>query len=131
MTTYVPRCWYFGCWDDAGHFLWAPGGAQVRECPAGKWADFDCAFAPGVTDPARTHDVRQVLGAWRRTVVNGCTVIACWDRSVDERGNSNAAFIVEGEISLADALEVAKLKFPTVAARILRQFSDELREVPR
>jgi hypothetical protein len=124
----LPRCWFFGCWDDAGHFLWLPNGARAWECPVGEWAVLDCVFAPGVTDPANTPD-RQNLGVWRRTVVKGCTVIACWDRSLDERLNSNGAFIVEGERSLVEVLEIAKAQFPSVTARILKHFSDEHHEV--
>lgn len=128
MST-LHRCWYFGCWGEVGHFLWTPNRRHVWECPAGEDWRFDGGFAPGITDKASRYSCSQKLGEWRRTLVNGCTVIACWDRSVDSRGASNAAFIVEGEHSLADALAVAKATFPAVATRILRQFTDELNEV--
>lgn len=116
-----PRCWYFGCWDRAGHYLWSPRGEQCSKHHLGSWTSFDGLYAP-------RGWYKDKLGFWKRTVRDGWTVIACWDCSVDERYNSNAAFIVEGEHSVAEALEVAKAKFPGITARILRQFSDECSE---
>ena len=132
MTT--PRCWFFGCWspERIGHHLYPPHGLSESSCPAGENWTFDCKYAPGWgVDTGRfdPSELPQPLGVWRRTVVNGCTVIACWDRSADKRGGCNAAFIVEGEHDLASALTIAKQHFPAQVERILTQFVDPMLQV--
>lgn len=117
----IQECWYFGCIDEPGHYLFAPDGSRSLKHPLGIWTEFDCAFAPGGW-------LRDRLGVWQRTATGGWTVIACWDRSVDSRRSSNAAFIVEGKHTLAAALEAAKATWPVVTARVLTQFTDPLKE---
>ena len=132
------RCWFFGCWspERIEHDLFAPRELSVQHCLAGESWTFDCGYAPGcgntrrgiasVSRPRKPHpsELPQTLGVWHRTVVNGCTVIACWDRSADSRRNSNAAFIVEGEHDIATALAIARQHFPDQVARILTQFEE-------
>ena len=115
------RCWFFGCWspDKIGHFLWRSQFDHLRCCPAGETWTFDMRDRLGAGDIGQRK-----LGVWHRTVVNGCTVIACWDRSADSRRNSNAAFIVEGEHDIATALAIARQHFPDQVARILTQFEE-------
>lgn len=127
------RCWFFGCWspERIGHHLYPWHGLSESSCPAGEDWTFDCKYAPGwgVTrhgQPLHPSELPQPLGVWRRSVVNGCTVIACWDRSADKRGSSNAAFIVEGERGLKSALTIAKQHFPDQVKRVLTQFIDPL-----
>lgn len=122
------RCWFFGVWspDSVGHYLYGPGMVRLMYCPAGDWISLDGSYAPGCGTDA-VDRLTQPLGVWRRTVVLGCTILGCWDRSADERRNSNAAFIVEGEYRLKWALEIARAAFPVQAGRILTQFDDPRR----
>ena len=129
----MSACWFFGCWspEKIGHYLYPPHGLSVGSCPAGDDWMFDCKYAPGYGAPqygrpALPSELPQPLGVWRRTVINGCTVIACWDRSADKRGSCNAAFIVEGEHDIASVLAIARQHFPDQVARILTQFVDPM-----
>jgi hypothetical protein len=111
----MTRCWFFGRWSPnrrgQGHCIYGKVG-WPEELP--NWKELDCKYAPS--------EITQPLGIWRRSIVNGFTIIACWDRSADNRRNSNAVFIVEGERGLKSALTIAKQHFPDQVKRILTQF---------
>lgn len=57
----TPRCFYFGCWNRAGHFLFAPGGDSVipderRLVYYGDHIHLDSSLAPKSAKPGtRTH----------------------------------------------------------------------------
>ena len=116
-----PRVLYFGCRSsrpgDGGHFLYEPGWWSVRSFKAFDYQMLDGMYAPGGERLRRWKSFEQVEGhaAWH--VVNGWTVVSFWDRSGDARGNSNSAFVVEGEHSFEHVLELAREVWPEVFTR--------------
>ncbi len=143
------RCFYFGCWDDAGHFLYAPGGrrASTRDVPElGKYASgaLDGAFAPrriagrlcwSAQDPsgglARRSDEYPQGEFLIHYLEIGFTAMAWWDRRQgDTRGGCNSVILLEGKHT-ADAMRAALLQhFPSVLANLERA-GVRLVEVPR
>jgi len=118
--------YYFGCWNQAGHYLHEPGGNTVfREAvgpftggmPYGDQLPLDGTFAPG---PNRSSGVRNIEDetAVALTHIRGWTVLAMWDRSVDTRGACNAAFIAEGSNTMAEMWALARQHFPQVVQRL-------------
>lgn len=129
------RVLFFGCHGSKGHYLWTedrrrhltarPGeeygyvGSQGEGTwiPMG-WKKLDGAFPPrpGKQGEASLHHV----GDW--------TVIAWWDYSVDDRGGSNANFLIEQpNLDFDTALALARDRWPEVFAR----FSYKITEAPR
>jgi hypothetical protein len=125
----VVNVYYFGCRferkHDIGHFLWLPGmrsGFQVeRTLPEGVQSHkLDGVYPPGgtaYTGGKRDYRNVEVEGVARVAHVDGYTVLAFWDRSADERGASNSAFVVEGEHDFDAALSASREAFPQVFAR--------------
>jgi len=111
--------YYFGCWDQVGHYLHEPSGRTVRA--AGPFTDgnLDGTFPPKIHKPGGSYNERiedesiAVLAHWR-----GWTVLAMWDRSIDTRGACNAAFVANGEHTHADMWALARQHYPTIVARL-------------
>lgn len=116
---------YFGCWGGTGHFLSDARGHMARdirrEFPLHE-RRVDGAFCG---DPAlaeyqrdRTHwrgdEEHQPEGRARLHHIDGWTVLAFWDRSVDDRFGSNSAFLLPGILSATEAHAAAKAAFPAV-----------------
>lgn len=117
----APRVYYFGCGKRVGHYWFAPPGEGRELSSSGAVAaamrtvfgdDIDTGFAPG-TDRARD----QIEGAAKLTVARGWTVLAWWDRSVDQRGNSNSAIVVDAERDFDQMVALLGIHFPEVLRR--------------
>ena len=126
------ECFFFGCIESAGHYLWR---RQGRGRPANAHdveeairraigAPLDAAGVGGLcwNSPKSTYgnngyDRDETEGRALQTRLNGWTVVAFWDRSVDRRGACNSAFIVKGEMTFAQATRVARHRWPEVWAR--------------
>jgi len=109
--------YYFGCIRQAGHYLWESGGGALYRCrvlpqdwPFGEngWS-LDRKFCPNNA---------QTQSSARLVHVDGWTVLAMWDRTVDKRWGCNANFVERGELSFEQMVEKAKESFPTVWERI-------------
>lgn len=103
---------YFGCIGEAGHFAWASERARMSGASGwGRWlSEMDGKLAP------RDYE-REFVPAFHSLFDGTATVIAYWDRSVDSRPGSNSMFLAEGAFSLEEMLAMARVQFPTVAAR--------------
>ncbi len=99
--------YYFGCWNQAGHYLHAPGGEWVD-----KAGPFDYHI-DGCFPPKR-EDV--TIAALIHT--KGWTILAMWDRSVDSRPGSNANFLMEGTHDTAAMWALARQHYPQIVARL-------------
>lgn len=103
---------FFGCYRDTGHFLWAPGGVPAKDKalpPSLKRMRLDTTHAP--------KDAREREGRAAVHHVDGWTVVAWWDRSVDRRHGSNSAFLMKGEHSFSAVLLAAGNAFPELLPR--------------
>ncbi len=105
---------YFGCWTEAGHHLRDERGQTINErrmpsdFPCG-----ECVLDGGFLPPKQPEQEGLATVAH----LNGWTVLAFWDRSIDSRGKSNSAFIMRGGMSFHEACHLAKDAFPSIWSR--------------
>lgn len=109
-------CYYFGCMEDKGHFLWDP----LTNWPSLKNLPADWPFGPhgeeldgGYTPKHGQKQSRALLAH-----VDGWTVLAMWDRTVDSRPGSNSNFVAKGELTFDEMVGLAKEHFSKVWERI-------------
>lgn len=132
-------CFYFGCWNEAGHFLFAPGGRMVswqeskkidtygpghhldgslapRLDRAGKivWGGSAATVEEGVRIGHRSVEYPQ--GQFLRHVLpNGFTALSWWDRAQgDRRGACNSTILLRGERVTEEVLAAGRRHFPHV-----------------
>lgn len=116
MTT---DAFYYGCWNEVGHFLFKPDGDSIREFNPCFPKDFP--VKPGLLDGAflgcqwgpQFEAVLSHVGNW--------TIISFWDNTVDDRPGSNSNFIFRGKLSFEEAIKMAKEVFPTIFARFPKE----------
>jgi hypothetical protein len=113
----VAEVYYFGCWDSSGHFLVDRDGHSVLTAGPFDIYNLDGTFPNHVVS---RHSGRRAedetiasLAHWQ-----GWTVLAMWDRSVDSRPGSNAAFVAPGELTHAQMWALAWEHFPQIVARL-------------
>lgn len=119
-------CFYFGCIDGPGHFFHGQGGTtKVRALEDHLTALFDgldsldgklCWNSPR-RDHHRYDRRGETEGQAFVTHRGGWTALAFWDRSVDRRGASNSAFFVQGTLTFAQIVRVARHRWPKIWAR--------------
>lgn len=122
------KVWWFGCAtkpDTAGHGLHAAqppyhgreAYEEYKSFPF-QWETLDGQFAPRTkTKGAYEKGAEFPQGEARLTYIKGWTVVAFWDRTGDSRGNSNTAFVFDAFLGSADALRIAREKFPKLFER--------------
>lgn len=101
------RVFYLGCWKQVGHYFWRPGMERVRyggppPTPWGYALD-NKAF--------NTQD-------WHIEKKDGWTAVGLEDRTVDSRPGSHSIFAFCGDLTLEDAVDLARVNFPEVFARL-------------
>jgi len=103
----VRECLFFGCWGDAGHYLWR-GQKQKVFSPSlpFDWRDLDCNFI--------ADDCKWKQGNATLTHISGLTILSFPDNSVDGRPASHSTFVLPGELNFEDSVSLAKLAFPEV-----------------
>ncbi len=116
MNKVNPRMFYFGPWDQAGHFFWSEHGGRVtREVENSlPWKDWeiDGKLQPRCYDK-RGHweHGREVEGEALLHHKNGWTCLSFWDRSVDTRGACNSTYFAEGTFTFEEMVEMSKTRF--------------------
>jgi len=111
--------YYYGCWQQAGHFMHEPGGATVRSAgPFGNW--IDGYFPPATSSRHHATDVNPYQDESLAALIHtkGWTVLAMWDRSLDTRYACNATFLIEGEHTTAEMWALARQHYPQIVARL-------------
>jgi len=100
------KCFYFGCGDSVGHSLWTTEGKSVwgDDALPFQWTKLDGGFIG--------EGLKYKQGHATLTVVDGWTVLAFADNSIDSRPNSNSAYAIEGVFNFAEACKIAEEKFP-------------------
>jgi hypothetical protein len=116
--------YYFGCWAGVGHYLRLPNGRDPGY--AGPFRDFDLDgyYAPRTEDhPKWKADPSQRRQYQDETLaalyhIDGWTLLAMWDRSVDMRHGSNCVFLKQGMWSHEDMWFQIKMIYPSIYARL-------------
>lgn len=134
------RCFYFGCWNTAGHYLVGPGGRRTG-LPDGLAyrlsEQLNSLFAPKLAqdgsiifgrhddskDWARYSKFRGSeecpQGHFLRHELLGFTLIQWWDRCQgDERPNCNSTILLEGIHTSEEMLAALAEHFPHVLANL-------------
>ena len=148
----MSRIYFFGCWNAAGHYLFAPGGRTVyatdgrREIEVVDGIHLDANYAPRRDRSGQTIwsamganiEARQRLtyrseemeqGAFLRHERGGFTLISWWDRTQgDDRGGCNSTLLVEGSHPSEVMLMILGESFPHIVAN-LESSGIRLREV--
>lgn len=102
------RCFYFGCWDDAGHFWHDKHGSYSK---AREEAPF------GYPDGNWQPDNGQFQGPAALRHHKGWTILAWWDRTEDTRPGSCSALVFEGELGFEAMVALLKKRFRRVYDR--------------
>jgi len=135
------RVFFFGCWNQAGHFSWAPGGEYVRRADAIEHYGGDRIHLDGTLAPRKmktyyggglcwqgqgaTQDKRNRIGYdseeypqgqfLRHDLDNGFTAIQWWDRCQgDTRSACNSTLLLEGKHTSEEMLAALKEHFPHI-----------------
>lgn len=115
MESSKPIVYFFGCLrnatphdTEAGHYLRSSDGSQTRNLthPFGRYPD-------GTLCP----EGAQAQGAAVLHQKDGWTAIGFWDRTGDERGNSNSNFIVQGTFTFEEMCSMAQEAYPALWKR--------------
>ena|ERR1019366_3343006 len=112
------RVYYFGCNEQAGHYMHEPNmvhrsvdterGRFLYDNPWGLYIDGDLCM----------EGKRQIEGEALIHHKDDWTAMAFWDRSVDTRPGSNSVFLAEGTFNFDEMMALAKEYFPQVLNRI-------------
>ena len=105
----IRRWFYFGCYEQAGHYLFESNGYKAPyNHPLGK---FDgCLCLP--------EAVGERVAAISRLGAFGYSALAFWDRSIDSRPGSNSIIFAPSlDITPAEMVEGARHYLPRFAKR--------------
>lgn len=129
---------YFGCWNQAGHYLVGPGGRRPALPTDERYAlsrELDGGFAPkrkgggpivwgDTRDPSewdRYNATECQQGQFLRHELRGYTLIQWWDRTQgDTRGACNSTILLEGVHTSAEMLTALAEYFPHVLENLKR-----------
>jgi hypothetical protein len=115
MESSKPAVYFFGCLEgidddhtEAGHYWRNQDLRQPNGTPTvfGRYPD-------GTLCP----DGPQHQGVAKLTQKDGWTAIGFWDRTGDERGNSNSNFIVRGTYTYDEMVKLAQEAYPLIWKR--------------
>lgn len=142
------KCFYFGCWNEAGHFLFAPGGRSAFQV-VGRETDRiehygNRRHLDGTLAPRVEHRTKRIV--WNgmddtrieyrseecpqgqfllHHLDNGYTAIQWWDRCQgDTRGACNSTVLLEGEHTSPVMLAALREYFPHVLENLERGSPD-------
>jgi hypothetical protein len=108
--------YYFGCWDEAGHYLFSPDGHSMSRIMAERYGiPFRTELLDGLFAPryVKEDDTKTQL-----IYVHGWTFLAMWDRSVDTRPGSNCVFLIGGNYDEDMMWTIARQRYPKIVARL-------------
>lgn len=105
---------YFGCNNRPGHFWYRPGMEYWRGPLSLAAEKIDGTFAPKSSGDE---------GRCTLTHLEGWTILAWWDYSVDIRPGSNSAVVAKGTFDFDEMTALLDERFPTVSLRQRIQLS--------
>ena len=106
---------YFGCWDQPGHYLHHPGGYKLYDAAR---SALKCPFDNALDGTFAPPFVNEREDVTALSVVHNWTILGMWDRSVDNRPNSNAAFLAPGVRTEAEMWALAREQYPQIVSRL-------------
>lgn len=114
--------YFFGCWDDMGHYLHAPGKKSAYKLlDTNPWGyKLDMGLCPQMLNANRNQsslDRREVEGEAALHHKDSWTYLAWWDRSIDTRGACNAGLLTAGTYTFAEMIMFGKALFPKIMSR--------------
>lgn len=133
------RVYYFGCWNQAGHYMFGPHGGFVHsseyralECYGADRRHIDGTLAPRRGRDGKIFWAGQLKGhRWPEgaecpqgqclvhQLDNGFTYMQWWDRNQgDKRGACNSTVLLEGKHDFETMVRALRAHFPTVAANL-------------
>lgn len=123
-NTETPDVLYFGCRGESqsGHHLYHPGQrgepwpvfrSQLRQLAI----PFRPESLDGVLPPRLPNGTEAPQGVATLVHLNGWTVLSFWDRTGDNRPNSNSNFLLRGVLDFGSAVERARAAFPRIWER--------------
>jgi hypothetical protein len=107
-------CYYFGCGQGAGHYLFSESGQHCwsrdaeRSLPI-RYTVLDGGLLPPGKPETEGEAAMIHVGNW--------TIITFWDRSVDKRGGCNSSFVIPARLGFDDAVALSRKRFPWVWSR--------------
>lgn len=116
------EAYYFGCWGDTGYYWMAPDRYMrtkdiVERVGPGVHPRIDGGFCPGSSRAYGRKSRAEAEGEAALHHIDGWTVLALWDRSVDDRHGSNSNFVARGTHDYATMRAIAEARFPDVWCR--------------
>jgi hypothetical protein len=112
---------YFGCWEQAGHFLCDEHGRHMHDEKVCPWKDYeiDSKLQPGCYEDRGywQHRGPETEGEALVHHKDGWTALSFWDRSVDKRGKCNSTFMAEGIHDFETMKKIAMERFPKIWSR--------------
>lgn len=103
------RVYYFGCWEQVGHYLRDHTGKNIsysnNDLP---WDQIDGVLCP---DDTRKEGIVKIHHE------KGWTAAAFWDNSIDRRPASNSVLLVEDLIDITEVICEFERTFPQIYKR--------------
>lgn len=117
--------YYFGCIDQAGHYLWSsPPARNLEEHRA--LGDLESSNPWGYNiDSGLCPKGPEIEGRALLHKKDGWTIVSFWDRSVDSRGKCNSNFLCPGDFTFEQMISLACQHFP----QVMNRFSFSIVEV--
>lgn len=117
--------YYYGCWNNrTGHFLFKPDGTFVemesekRLAEQMKSVNISCDIFISSSKCPQRKDVNnrrlEVEGEAHLHHINGWTLLAFWNRSVDHRNSSHSNFFTQGEWDFNQMCQIARKSYPSI-----------------
>lgn len=111
------RVYYFGVIGEPGHYLFRPGGCPgARPCHCRPPDGFPCSdrmLDAGFLSPYGPQEEGKAV----LVHLSGWTILTFWDRSGDQRMNSNSSFVAAGTLTFGEIVERSKAAFREVWRR--------------
>jgi hypothetical protein len=116
--TFSDKVYFYGCLcgidedhDQAGHY-WRNTDLRMPD------RDTTPTVFGRYPDGTLCPEGPQYQGVAKLTQKDGWTAIGFWDRTGDDRGNSNSNFIVEGTYTFDEMVKLAQEAYPLIWKRI-------------
>ncbi len=103
------KLFYFGCYQQKGHFLYGPGGHSIH--------NYNRVQLPGLntdilTRPDAIFPPQKYLSGYNESIVPPVRIVSWWDTSLDHRPGSNSTLIGYGYDTGEQMLDDAEINFP-------------------